>query len=93
MRPHSPFAAGLIAVGNVVAVARVTDWERGRIVPRARRVRCDPPPRLQIGVAIARSQRGQVLAEVDLDRRLAVAEQVVGSGHTRGDVLPMDLVG
>src|SRR6185503_6902006 len=37
--------------------------------PRPRRVERDAAPRLEIGVAVARGQRGQILAEVHLDRR------------------------
>jgi hypothetical protein len=66
-----------IAVGNVVAVARIAGRECGGVVPRAGRLQRHTDQWVEIEIAIAGGERREVFADVDLERRLAVAEQII----------------
>ena len=78
--PHSPFAFGLlqIAIGDVVAVA--VEPACGSSLPRTRPRVARREDALVVG-------RLQILAEAGLERRLAVAEHVVGDAQARRDVV------
>src|SRR4030095_15464324 len=81
-----------MAVRHVVSPAGIADWIE-RVIPCSRVLGRRADQRVEVEVAVARSERGQVLADVHLDCRLAVAEQVVRGADARRDVLQVDLVG
>ncbi len=82
MAPHSPFFAGLfeIAVRHEIPV---------RVGPRPRRAGGDADEGIHVDVAVGRREGFHILAQVELDGRLAVPEHVVGDAHPRGDVVPV----
>ena len=87
--PRAAFAVGrrvhVVALRDVVTV----DAESASIVPgpvgRARETR--PAGRIHQGVAILVVRWLQITPQVDLQRRLAIAEDIVRGAHSRADVV------
>ena len=91
MAPHSPFASGFseIALRDVVAV----DAQPAAVVPGARhRVGHRVDRIAQVRVAAGQTLRQDVAAQVDLERGLPGAEQVVDGAEPWRNVVPAQVV-
>ena len=80
-----------VAIGTVVASARVPDREGGGVIPIARRIGGDAERRLlEPAVGSERVVGGRIPPQAELERRLAVAKHVVRRAEPRVDVFRTD---
>ena len=90
--PEAALAVGRrvqeVAIGDVVSTARITDWIR-EVVPASliRALETRDPGGAEVRPLVHGVERRHVPAHEELERRLAVAEHVVGRAEPRHQVL------